>query len=334
MLNILSSCISLPDFDKKLAAMGFEISDGTATYSFNQNNQKQPVRQEQNEKTANQLSESSSGEEKEGTLSSGQRKPSSATKQPSSIYRLVSKKGSEEEKPVVQRHTSSSSLKKVTFQDHNTSSESEVSTDLTENETADETGEELDHDPHSEDIQSETQESFDDSFDSNDDSSIPESYRGSRQHQDVPPQRPQMSADEDDVSMSAFVPASVRRESVLPNQPYNDTSSMTSEDSFEYDQKANYRGSAQSSSMADYQSRADRGYQSKKYDDQSTDESDEEGHKGEIDDLLDEAMDEVPEVQMRPKKEPVAAPVRYFGFLMGIHIWTLKIQISYTVSLC
>ena len=294
-----SPCLSLPDFNKKLAAMGFEISDGGgATYNFDPNNQKG--------KLSGNVSDGSSSDEQ---ATSAEKKTSSASKQPSSIYRLVSKKSSEAEKPVVQRQQSSSSLKKVTFQEHNTSTESEVSTDLM-TETADE-GSEFEHEPQSEEIQSETQESFDDSYDSNDNSSIPESYKGLRP-QDMQPQHQKMRTmdEDDDVSMSAFVPASVRRESVLPNKPYSDSASMTSEDSFEYDQKDSAGGSATS----DYQSEQGRGacYQSKKYADQSTDESEDDDHKGEIDDLLDEAMDEVPEVQMRPKKDPIAAPVRYF----------------------
>ena len=321
MLNIFYTPLILPDFDKKLAAMGFEISDGGANYNFHQGNQNQP------KGAASQSSDQSSGGDQELTQSTaqklGQRNPSSATKQPSSIYRLVSKKSSEAEKPVIQKHASSSSLKKVTFRDSNSSTESELSTDVVGTETGDETYDELDHDRQPEEIQSETQESFDDSYESNDDSSIPESYKGSREKQDLPAQHPKLSAtdEEDDVSMSAFVPASVRRESILPNRPYNDTSSLTSEDSFDYDHKTECRplsphhigqASGHGSNESDYQSGQGRstGYQSKNYGDQSTDESDEEGHEGEIDDLLDEAMDEVPEVQMRPKKgEPVAAPV-------------------------
>lgn len=292
--------------------MGFEISDSAATYSFQQNNQSQAMKKDEKENAANQTSETSSGEE--ATQKNGPGQASSSTKQSSSIYRLVSKKASEAEKPVVQKHTSSTSLKKVTFEGLNTSTESEVSTGVGGTETADDTYDAMDHDQQQEDIQSETRESFDDSYGSADDSSIPESYKGSSGKQDSPVQRPKMPSDDDDVSMSAFVPDSVRRESLLPHHAYNDNTSLTSEDSFDYNHKTDYRplspvamapSSVQSSSGSEYQSRQGR----MTYSDQSSDESDGGEYKGEIDDLLDEAMDEVPEVQMRPKKEPVAAPV-------------------------
>ena len=310
MVLIITACLThtliflfLPDFNKKLAAMGFEISDSAATYNFQQNNQN----------TANQVSEVSSGEEQGPTVSSaGQRKPSSATKQPSSIYRLVSKKTSEAEKPVIQKNTSSTSLKKVTFEGLNTSAESEVSTGTGGTETGDETYDELENDQQPGEIQLETQESFDDSFET-DDSSIPESYRGPVENQDIPVQQHKISDDYDDVSMSAFVPDSVRRESILPHQAYNDNTSLTSEDSFDYNHKSEYRplspqAMASGSSESEYRSRQGR----TSYSDQSSSESEAEDHKGDIDDLLDEAMDEVPEVEMRPKKVPVAVPVSIY----------------------
>ena len=271
--------------------MGFEISDSAATYNFQQNNQN----------ATNQVSDTSSGEEQGPTVSS-------AKKQKSSIYRLVSKKASEEEKPVIQKHTSSTSLKKVTFEGLNTSTESELSTGVGGTETGDETYDELDNDQQPSEIQSETQESFDDSFET-DDSSIPDSYRGPVGNQNIPAQH-KLSEDYDDVSMSAFVPDSVRRESMLPHQAYNDNTSLTSEDSFDYNHKSEYRplspqAMASGGSESEYQSRTG----SVSYSDQSGSESEAEDHKGEIDDLLDEAMDEVPEVELRPKKQPVAVPV-------------------------
>ena len=283
--------------------MGFEISDSAATYNFQQNNRN----------ATHHVSDTSSGEEQGPTVSSaGQKKVSSATKQPSSIYRLVSKKTSEAEKPVIQKHTSSTSLKKVTFEGLNTSTESELSTGVGGTETGDETYDELDNDQQPGEIQSETQESFDDSFET-DDSSIPESYRGPVGNENIPTQQHKVSSDYDDVSMSAFVPDSVRRESMLPHQAYNDNTSLTSEDSFDYNHKSEYRplspqAMGSGSSESEYQSRPG----SMSYSDQSGSESEAEDHKGEIDDLLDEALDEVPEVQMRPKQQPVAVPVSVF----------------------
>ena len=287
-----------PDFNKKLQAMGFELSDeGSASYNFKNGNDQAVA----NDKQA-----------------------STATKK-SSIYRLVSKKCKEPERPVVKQQ-STSSLKKVQFQEHNTSTESDSSTDRreeqfteTEGDTMDETD---DFDPPSEEIQSETQESFDDSFNSGSESSIPESYRSPSKRKPSQPQQQQPYTvrshehltEDEDISMSAFVPASVRRESVLP-QRHDDTSSITSEDSMDYvnnDQgnRGRERYSSQDSSEAEQTYKKQRTV--------STDDSeDEECDRAEMDDLLDEAMDDISEVEMR-KKDPQPTPVNIhyiIGFL-------------------
>ncbi|XP_052818530.1 anillin-like [Mya arenaria] len=249
------------DFNKKLQAMGFELSDeGGASYTFDNG--------------------------------PGETQPASASKKPSSIYRLVSKKCTEEEKPVVQQ--SASSLKKVQFQEHNTSTD-----------TMDET--EDDFDPTSEETQSESQESFDDTFDSGSESSIPESYKSASRRMDnqQSPQKRVMQhhqMDDDDVSLSAFVSDSVRRQTVMP-QAQDDTASITSEDSMEYQhvrlEGVSHRPQGYGSSISS--SEGERGGQ-----DHMDGDSDDEDRQ-EMDDLLDEALDDITDVEMR-NKEPVPQP--------------------------
>lgn len=262
--------------------MGFELSDeGTSSYTF-------------------------SNVPSRGTASSdsSQSQAAPSSKKPTSIYRLVSKKCSKEEKPEVKKSTSS--LKKVQFEEHNTSTESDNSNSheeqqFTETDTDAMEETEDDMEPHSEETHSETQESFDDTFDSGSESSIPESYRSPSKRNiqrsaeaGFQPQR--HSTEEDDISMSAFVPDSVRRQSVLPSHPSH---SDSSED-----------GSAVAGSRQDYSSGEDQTKKHLRLDDTESEE-DEEGNKEEMDDLLDEALDDLSEVEMRkdPKPQPVSSMV-------------------------
>lgn len=291
-LTLSSFYVLLPDFNKKLQAMGFELSDeGSASYNFKKGN--------------NQAS---------GNQNQSHQQTASTSTKPSSIYRLVSKKCTDEERPVV-RQQSSSSLKKVKFQEHNTSTESDSSSDRqmelcpeTEGDTMDETD---DFDPPSEDIQSETQESFDDSYNSGSESSIPESYKSpSKKVQSPQKPHPQPRngnlTEDDDISMSAFVPDSVRRESVLP-QRHDDTCSITSEDSMDFvssnKSDVNTQGYSSQESV-DFEQTRRKGRL-----DSSEDSEDEECNRAEMDDLLDEAMDDISEVEMR-RKEPHPTPVK------------------------
>lgn len=268
--------------------MGFELSDeGSASYKFDQNN---------GNRTGNTV----------------RKHDSNAGKKGSSIYHLVSKKGSETEQqqqPIV-KQPSSSSLKKVQFKELDTSIESDSSQDRleTEDDTMD------DFDPTSEETHSETQESFDDSYNSGSESSIPESYKSPSKRM-APPQevahvqdagRP---TDDDDFSMSAFVPASVRRESVLPPRGGHDDTSELSEDGVDFCHSLKYNTNSQLVYSSQDSSESDRAYKKQRLDD-TEDETDEECDQAEMDDLLDEAMDEISEVEMR-KKEPHPAPVSY-----------------------
>lgn len=282
----------LPDFNSKLQAMGFELSDESgASYNFKNGQGQRPT----NEKPVEQQA-------------------SSDTKKPTSIYHLVSEKCTDAERPVV-RQQSTSSLKKVQFQGHNTSTESDSSTDRhdeqyteTEGDTMDDTD---DFDPPSEDIQSETRESFDDSYNSEAESSIPESYISPSKRMQSPQQQKSNKrlTEDDDISMSAFVPASVRRESMLPPpRPDHDDTSITSEDSMDYVDSNQHGYSSQDSSDMDNV------YRKQGLD--TTEDSDDECDKAEMDELLDEAMDD--EVVMR-KKQPHASPVNIcFCFLSQI----------------
>ncbi|XP_060555678.1 anillin-like [Ruditapes philippinarum] len=284
------------DFNKKLQAMGFELSDeGEASYNFKNGH---------------------------GQAVASDKQAASATKKPS-IYRLVSKKCKEPERPVIKQN-STSSLKKVQFREHNTSTESDSSTDRHEDQCTETEGDTMDDtddfDPPSEEIQSETQESFDDSYNSGSESSIPESYRSptkrmTPQQQQQPRaarSREQLTEDED-ISMSAFVPASVRRESMLPPR-HDDTSSITSEDSMEYvdtDQSNRNRERYPSQESSE----AEQTYKKQRID-SGDDSEDEECDRAEMDDLLDEAMDDISEVEMR-KKDPQPLPRKRRSYMQA-----------------
>ncbi|XP_060601507.1 anillin-like isoform X2 [Ruditapes philippinarum] len=284
------------DFNKKLQAMGFELSDeGEASYNFKNGH---------------------------GQAVASDKQAASATKKPS-IYRLVSKKCKEPERPVVKQN-STSSLKKVQFREHNTSTESDSSTDRHEDQCTETEGDTMDDtddfDPPSEEIQSETQESFDDSYNSGSESSIPESYRSptkrmTPQQQQQPRaarSREQLTEDED-ISMSAFVPASVRRESMLPPR-HDDTSSITSEDSMDYvntDQSDRNRERYPSQESSE----AEQTYKKQRID-SGDDSEDEECDRAEMDDLLDEAMDDISEVEMR-KKDPQPLPRKRRSYMQA-----------------
>lgn len=271
--NLVS--VLAPDFNSKLQAMGFELSDeGSSTYTFNKD----------------QGPSTSAG-------GSTQRQATSADKKPSSIYRLVSKKCADQQKPVVKQ--SSSSLKKVQFEEHNTSTESDSTNGQPDAQYSTETDTDLmdetedDFDEHTDETHSETQESFDDTYDSGSESSIPESYKSpSKRHVDKTPTDTFVPMthlpEEDDVSMSAFVPASVRRQSVLPSHNVD-----SSEDS--------YSGAG---AQPEYTSTDEQTRKKLRLDDT---DSDEEGDRAEMDNLLDEAMDDLDEVNMRkdPKPQPV-----------------------------
>ena len=293
--NPVALSLLSPDFNNKLQAMGFELSDeGGASYAIDK---PQP-----------------------------QRNGSSAGKKPSSIYRLVSKKCSEDEKPVVQQ--SSSSLKKVQFSDPRSSVESNVSQEPdmydrrpeSELEHMDDT--EDDFDPTSEETQSESQESFDETFDSGSESSIPESYKSPSRRQDYKPsptkrfQQHQM--EDDDVSLSAFVSDSVRRQSLHPEmQQHDETATTISDNSCTVEMRhhgQNYATGGYSSSQGSSEGHY---YNSNKGRDnfegqgrhRSDSEGSEEGDRAAMDDLLDEAMDDITDVEMRngePKPQPVS----------------------------
>ncbi|XP_052230360.1 anillin-like isoform X2 [Dreissena polymorpha] len=272
-------------FNSKLQAMGFELSDeGASSYPVNPKD----------------------------------RQPSSATKKPSSIYRLVSKRSDEEEKPVVKQQ-SSSSLKKVQFQDTNSSFDSQDSQERTDDQVTETDSEGMDEtedsmDPTSEGTQSESQDSFEETYDggSGSESSIPESYKSPSKRGDYrpSPQRPPIhDMDSDDVSLSAFVPASVRRESLMPppGRVQEDTGSGTSEDSFdreEHEQQPCWPG-------ASYDMHVDypKGGTKQQHVDESGNSDDDSCDRQEMDDLLDEAFDDISkaDVELR-NKEPVPHP--------------------------
>ena len=291
LIIIICFYIRSPEFNSKLQALGFEISDdGDATYDFN------------------------NGEEKEKSTIQKvlDRQPSSATKKPSSMYKLVSQMCNKQPNMERNRQPSLSSLKKVTFEDHNSSTESDSSAGkiqyTTETETEPTDMEETDYDPQSEELQSETQESFDDSFDSMTDSSIPESYRGPNiPHSSARNQ--QFDDDDDDVSMSAFVPDSVRRESIMPKPHFTEGNNYPLDE-------ADKRTSYQPSSTSCQESEPDYAYKKQRL--ETDDESDEDNNKEDIDDLLDEALDDISQVEMRrkePQPVPVSVPERYLYFV-------------------
>ncbi|XP_048253583.1 anillin-like isoform X3 [Haliotis rufescens] len=305
------------EFDNKLAAMGFDLSDegqNMASFNFKGGNNQQSYNQHVAEEK-----QSSTGQPPAGFIPPPPPPPPSgaapppkppsnhgpaASKPPvppssgqqgkgTSIYRIISHKGNApaprpSQQPAashaVHRQASINS-RKVQFDDSfDSTDESEaVRTsfdDDTESQT-DITAPESDSEPETEDVsESEMEEVV---------------MRRKPVHQSRP--RPPVY-EEDDVSLSAFVPDSVRRESVLPTGPEDHRRSFTSEtsvDSFEephhtaprnpYRSTSNLRQMAQDSS--------------------SSLASSVDSNRDDIDDLLDEAMDS------DDSGAPVPAPRRH-----------------------
>ncbi|KAL4234023.1 hypothetical protein ACF0H5_005677 [Mactra antiquata] len=241
------------------------------------------------------------------------KQPSNAGKKGSSIYHLVSKKDSNNEQPQQQlevaavRHTSSSSLKKVQFKELDSSIQSDSSDDRlnTEDDTMD------DFDPQSEETQSETQESFDDSYNSGSESSIPESYKSPSKRLLSSQPIHSIHSEDDDISMSAFVPESVRRESMIPIQRHDETSEL-SEKSLDYGDTVIYNTRTRQIQSSTESTQSDEQTYEKQL--HSEDDDEDECNEADMDDLLDEAIDEVCDVEMR-KKEPHPAPRKRHSYM-------------------
>lgn len=216
----------MPDFDRKLAAMGFDLSDEQASYDFKKGQQKSS-------------SESSGEESSYQGRAPGTDKPPAApplpqqsnkmlppcppnqptykpnSKQPAkpgtSLYRLISQKRKDKPNVPSSQDNQNNSAKKVQFEDsfYNTededllakksSSSNEEDTDLGENY------------PSTDDM-----ETQDDSFESS-----TSAFSTDVDHPEpLPPTKPvhhmmEEDTDDDDCSLRSFVPASVRRKSIL-----------------------------------------------------------------------------------------------------------------------
>ncbi|KAK3597580.1 hypothetical protein CHS0354_018176 [Potamilus streckersoni] len=321
------------DFDRKLAGMGFDISDQGAAYTFNKNG------------TRNGDNEVQRREEKINESIPHMQQPSAAfvaaandqetqkqteSKPTSSIYRLVSKKSDASKKPFVRQD----SQKKVRFEDPSSTEEGESGTDR---QTSDDLDSTEDFDPRSEESVTETTQESDltssqDSFESESDGMEPHHYHVEPVHKQ-PQQHKQyeMYDDGDDVSLSAFVPPSVRRQSVLPHGPNDDRQSITSEDSIDctpyrssHVSTTNLRALAHSGQDSASRQTDEKVRQRQQPVNQSTDESDDEGHSVDVDAFLDEAMDET--VCQSKNSQPVAAPRKRMSHMMATTVGELPVQ--------
>lgn len=315
------------DFERKLEALGFELSGGDASYDFKTNQQRQvgtppapPIPSDNNdhrqiEQPATERVEkkidSAPSDMNRQNYSKGPHKKIDNTRMDSgcksSIYRLISKK-EETNRPLVKRNPQ--------FEKETTSSSSSSS-------NAESQDENEEGDTDNMHMPTETaQPDSDDSFE----------YLGEQ----LPAERPAVSRvpEDIDVSLSAFVPESVRRESVLPNPPSDDLSFeseddlapvhamksptyagkstsnlvrlgqqaiMTSQDSLTSVTSEVSTTSSQSSlnQQPDYRHRAG-------MDDTETDD---DLSNGAIDDFLDEAMDEELDQGRSAERCPAPVPV-------------------------
>ncbi|KAL3859739.1 hypothetical protein ACJMK2_009937 [Sinanodonta woodiana] len=322
------------DFDRKLAAMGFDISDQGAAYTFNSNG----TRDDDNEMTRKEetINDSMPQMKQPSTTSvaaaNDQRTQKQTESKPtSSIYRLVSKKSDASEKPFVRQE----SLKKVRFEDRASSIEGDSGTDR---QTSDELDSTEDFDPQSEESVTETTQESDltssqESFESESDGlELRHNDQGPVHKQPQQHKQYEMYDDGDDVSLSAFVPQSVRRQSVLPHGPNDDTQSITSEESIDcapyrggHMSTTNLRALAQSAQDSGSRQTDERVRKRQQPVNQSSDESDDEGHGGDVNDFLDEAIDET-ECQKYKDSQPVAAPRKRMSHMMATTVGELPVR--------
>lgn len=232
--------------------------------------------------------------------------PKTGSQGQGSIYRLISQKRGDVQKPNVNRNES---MKRVQFEE----GDSFDSTD----------GEDLVPKGHQRPPVMSTEEETDDM-----DYTDTQSEGTTTQDEEEYGQRMEDESDFDDVSLSAFVPASVRRQSVLPHRPSEQERKEKQQQrvrepvasvpaSVRHQSTTNLRSLAQedSSSSLDSESSASSSQSSldqpprrhRGYTDDDSDEDDEQG----VSDLLDEvigAEDDNEEEVVYRHKQPVAAP--------------------------
>ena len=278
------------EFDRKLAAMGFELSDDNsdATYDFKE----RPVQQKPQSQSKPPMAPSSQN---------AKSKPSP------SIYRLISQKRSE--KPSM-------------------SGDSEQKSDDSFDSTEDE--ELYTRRPLQPSAQQneENASSMDDGVQRLQSDS--DSDAGHLPHQPMLEEE----SDCDDVSFSAFVPASVRRQSVLPSGPHqeNDTKENKPKPTVNpvapvpssYRSGSNLVGYQQQSSSSSLESTtSDQSSYSSESRQYSETEGDDSFESEEINDFLDEAMSD--EEESSGSSKPRAAPVSVLDLFTSITFFTLNL---------
>ncbi|XP_041375110.1 anillin-like isoform X2 [Gigantopelta aegis] len=316
--------IAREDFDRKLAAMGFDVSDDSPSASFNfkkggrSYNQQQagtngqtppPAPKLPNSEKKSQQSAISHAVPQVDSSSMYSAKPPLPTpascqkSRSNSIYRIIAKKDEfpqqqnqltlsqrsqeQSQAPVIQR--------RVQFED------SFDSTD--DNDTSDNAPSSRD-DTTDAPSRDESQESFDET-----EMDESESDRPQRRAMPNVPQQILDEDDGDDVSLSAFVPASVRRESIIPNRPDTEQNQVldTSFDSFDeprqpahelYSRRMvppQYGGAGAQESSSSLTSTESESVSEGCYrvrDQRKFNDTYQEDDRNDINDLLDEAMDE------------------------------------------
>lgn len=297
------------DFDKKLASVGFELTEEKASYDF-----------KKDEKLSETSKEVTPVAEKPPPAPPLPPQPNSlpyktngkqAGKPGTSLYRLISQKRSE--KPNVRTNSASSDNgKKVQFEDSFDSTEDEDLFVKKSSSTEDETdlGE---NDPTTDDM-----DTHDDSFDTcnsevSTDNDLPQ------KPQTAPHHLIEDDTDGDDCSLSAFVPASVRRESILPHAPPHDATPQKTESkptkhvvasvpsALRQQSTSNLRKYAEEDTSSMASSTSSLNSETSSVQSSFNETTEDESNAGNIDDFLDEAMsDTEPEPEVKPHVTPVS----------------------------
>lgn len=321
LVFFVSISLSL-DFDKKLASVGFEMTDEKASYDFRNGKDKSesPAEESSKKGTAPVVDKPPPVPPVPPQPNPSQYKTNGkqSGKPGTSLYRLISQKRTE--KPNVRTNSAGSDNgKKVKFEDSFDSTEDDdlyikKSSSSTEDET--DLGENY---PTTDDMDTQ-----DDSFDTCNSEFSTDT--------DVPPQKhePQVTSkvhhlmeedtDGDDCSLSAFVPASVRRESILPQAPPQSATPQKIESNTKptkhvvapvpsavrHQSTTNLRRYVEEDTSSMASSTSSLNSETSSNQSSLNETTEDEINEGEIDDFLDEALSDT---EHEPEVKPHVTPV-------------------------
>lgn len=331
----------LTDFDRKLAAMGFDLSDEQASDDVKKGQQKSSSESSGEESSCQRRAPGTDKPPAAPPLPQQSNKmlppcpPNQPTykpnnKQPAkpgtSLYRLISQKRKDKPNIPSSQDNQNNSAKKVQFEDSFYSTEDEdlvAKKSSSSNEDDTDLGENY---PSTDDMDTQ-----DDSFESS-----TSAFSTDVDHPEpLPPNRPVHhvmveDTDDDDCSLRDFVPYSVRRESILPQAPVHEVTPERSEghskrsqhvvapvpSAYRHQSTTNLRAfvdddtSCQASSTSSLNSDIHSSQDSLNKDSKSLNstETDDEANEEEIDDFLDEALSD-PEDRKQPQIMPVSLAI-------------------------